>query len=55
MQQKSYKIFFLYEIIACENIDVNCLCLENNTYYRHSMSYQTVLIFPISLRETFST
>ena len=52
---KIQKLFFVSEIIAAENIAINCPYQEENTCYRQSMGQQTVLQFCISLRETFST
>ena len=49
------KNFFLSEIIASENVAINHVFKEENTYYRQSMGKQTVLRICISLRETFST
>ena len=37
MQKKTQKIFFVSEIIASENVAINCLSYKENTYYRQSM------------------
>ena len=44
--------FFVSEIIATEDVAVNCLYKWVNTCYRQLMSWQTLLKFCISLRET---
>ena len=36
------------EIIAYQNVAINCLYLEENNCYRQSIGYQTVLRFCIS-------
>ena len=45
MQKKNRKYFFLSEIIASENVAINCVGLEENTYYPQSMGYQKFLRF----------
>ena len=37
MQKEREKIFFDSEIIAAENVAINCLFSEDNTYYSQSM------------------
>ena len=37
MKKKIQKIFFVSEIIASENVAINCLSYKENTYYRQSM------------------
>ena len=37
MQNKSEKFFFLSELIPSENVAINCLCSEYNTYYWQSI------------------
>ena len=37
MQKESQKTFFVSEIIASENVTINCLFLEETTYYRRPM------------------
>ena len=44
--------FFVSEIIATEDVAVNCLYKWVNTCDRQLMSWQTLLKFCISLRET---
>ena len=54
--EKAKKIqekFLVSEIIASENVAINHLGEEENTYYRQSICQKTVLQFIISLRETF--
>ena len=36
--KKMEKIFFVFGIIASENVAINCLCLEENTCHGQSMS-----------------
>ena len=38
MQKKVEKKFFVSEIIASEDVAINCLCYEENTCHRQSMS-----------------
>ena len=52
-RKKKIQKFHVSEIIASENVAINHLGEEDNTYYRESIGYQTVLQFIISLRETF--
>ena len=54
-KKKMPKMFFVSEIIASENVAINCLCSEDNTSHRQCMRYQAVLRFYIWFRETFST
>ena len=51
--KKFGKYYFLSEIIASEDVAINCLCEEENTCHWQSMCQQTVLRFCISPRETF--
>ena len=37
MQKKIRKVFFVSEIIASENVAINCLYEEENTCHRQSM------------------
>ena len=53
MQQKIGKKFFLFERIASEFVTLNCLYKEENTCHRHSVCWETVLRFYMSLTETF--
>ena len=53
MQQKIQKKFFLFETIASELVTLNCLYKEENTWHRHSVCWETVLRFSMSLTETF--
>ena len=48
------KKFFVSEIIASEDLAINCLCYPENTCHWQSICEQTVLRFCISLREIFS-
>ena len=34
MEKNIQKIFFVSEIIASENVAINYLCLEDNSYYQ---------------------
>ena len=54
MQQKIQKKFFLFETIVSELVTLNCLYKEENTCHRHSVCWETVLRFSMSLTETFS-
>ena len=47
------KCFFVSQIISSEDVTINCLYKGENTCSRQLMSWQTVLRFYISLRETF--
>ena len=53
MKKKIEKYFVIFEIIASEFVALNCLYQEENTCHRHSVCYETVLRFCISLTETF--
>ena len=53
MQQKIQKKFFLFETIASELVTLNCLYKEENTCHRHSVCWEIVLRFSMSLTETF--
>ena len=54
MQKEFEKIFFVFEIIACEKVATICFYSEENTCYRQSVGKGAVLRFWISLRENFS-
>ena len=53
MQQKIDKKFFLFETISSELVTLNCLYKEENTCHRHSVCWEIVLRFSMSLTETF--
>ena len=53
MHKKIAKKFFVFEIIASELVTLNCLYKEENTWHRHSVCWETVLRFSMSLTETF--
>ena len=53
MKKKSQEKFFVFEIIAFEYVALNCLYQEENTCHRHSVCWETVLRFCVSLTETF--
>ena len=53
MQQKIQKKFFLFETIASELVTLNCLYKEENTCNRHSVCWERLLRFSMSLTETF--
>ena len=53
--EKKKNIFFVSEIKASESVAIICLYYEENTHYQKSMVWETVLLFSISLRGTFST
>ena len=54
MQWKIPKKFFLFEIMAFEIVAGNSAYCDGNTRHRQSMCQQTVLIFQIWLKQTFS-
>ena len=54
MQKQFEEIFFLFEIIACEEVAITCHYKEENTCYQQSVGKGAVLRFWISLRESFS-
>ena len=52
MQKKFQKKSFVFEILASKFVALNCLSEKENTCHRHSVCYQTVLRFCISLTES---
>ena len=54
MQRKFQKILRAFEISAFKHVSGTFLNSDENTFYRQSSYYQTVLRFHISLKETFS-
>ena len=53
MKKNIQQELFLFVIIASEFDRLNCLYQEENTSHRHSVCYETVLRFSVSLNETF--
>ena len=54
MKKKIQKKRFVLEIITAEFVALSCLYQEENTCHRHSVSWETVVRFCISLTEIFS-
>ena len=53
MQKEFEEMFFLFEIIACEEGAIICLYQKESTCSRQSVGKAAALRFWISLRETF--
>ena len=53
VKKKKEKMFLVSEIIASENVAINCLFSEENTSFRQSVRQQRVLRYWESFRQTF--
>ena len=54
MPKKIQKKFFVFEIIACELVALNCLFYADNVCHWRWMCQQRDLWFCVSIKETFS-